>query len=66
MWLYCPEWMYMPFLMLRKNYFSGKVGGGDITVAIGIVQNTMIRVGLIIVVILLGIKEYLMIGGVIT
>jgi hypothetical protein len=56
----------MPFLMLRKNYFSGKVGGGDITVAIGIVQNTMIRVGLIIVVILLGIKEYLMIGGVIT
>jgi hypothetical protein len=57
--------MYMPFLMLRKNYFSDKVGGGDITVDIGIVRNPMIRAGLIIVVIHLGIKEYLMIGEII-
>jgi hypothetical protein len=58
--------MYMPFLMLRKNYFSDKVGGGDIGVAIGIVRNPMIWAGLIIVVIHLGIEEYLMIGEIVT
>lgn len=51
--------------MLRKNYSSDKVGGGDITVDIGIVRNPMIRAGLIIVVIHLGIKEYLMVGEII-
>ena len=56
----------MPFLMLRKKYFSDKVGGGDLGVAIGIVQNPMIRAGLIIVVIHLGIEEYLMIGEIVT
>jgi hypothetical protein len=55
----------MPFLMLRKNYFSETVRGGDIMVAIGIVQNTMITVGLIIVVTHLGIKIYLIIGEII-
>jgi hypothetical protein len=57
--------MYMPFLMLRKKSFSEEVGGGDITVAIGIVLNTMITDGLIIVVIPLGIEEYLMTGDII-
>jgi hypothetical protein len=58
--------MYMPFLMLRKKYFSEEVGGGDLGVASGIVQNTMIAAGLIIVLIPhLGIEEYLMIGEVI-
>lgn len=66
MWLYYPELMYMPFLMLRKKYFSDKVGGGDLGVAIGIVQNTMITDGLIIVILHLGIEEYLMIGDIIT
>jgi hypothetical protein len=55
----------MPFLMLTKNYFSDKVGGGGITVDIGIVHNPMIGAGLIIVVIHLGIEEYLMIGEII-
>jgi hypothetical protein len=58
--------MYMPFPMLMRNYFSDKVGGGDITMDIGIVRNFMIRAGLIIVVIHLGIKEYLMIGEIVT
>jgi hypothetical protein len=57
--------MYMPFLVSRKTYISDKVGGGDITVVIGIVQDTMIRDGLIIVVIPLGIKEFLMIGEIV-
>ena len=56
----------MPFLMLRKNYFSGKVGGGDLTADIGIVQNTMITDGLIIVVLHLGIKKYLVTGEIVT
>jgi hypothetical protein len=56
----------MPFLMLRKNYISDKVGGGDITVDIGIVRDPMIRAGVIIVVIHLGMEEYLMIGEVVT
>jgi len=55
----------MPFRMLRKNYFSETVRGGDITVDIGIVQNTMITDGLIIVVIPPGIKEYLLIGDIV-
>jgi hypothetical protein len=58
--------MYMPFLMLTRNYFSDKVGGGDITMDIGIVRNFMIGAGLIIVVIHLGTKEYLMIGEIVT
>jgi hypothetical protein len=66
MWLYCLELMYMPFLMLRKNYFSETVHGGDITADIGIVQNTMIADGLIIAVIRLGIIEYLVIGEIVT
>jgi hypothetical protein len=57
--------MYMPFLVFRKKYFSGKVGGGGITVGIGIVQDTMITDGVIIVVIPLGIEEYLMIGEIV-
>jgi len=56
----------MPFLMLGKNYFSEMVRGGDITADIGIVQNTMIADGLIIVVIHLGIEQYRMIGEVVT
>ena len=57
----------MPFLVLRKKYFSDKVGGGDLGVAIGIVQNTMIADGLIIVLIPhLGIEKYLMIGEIVT
>jgi hypothetical protein len=55
----------MPFLVLRKNYFFETVHGGDITVAIGIVQNTMITDGLIIVVIPPGIEEYLLIGDIV-
>ena len=55
----------MPFLVFRKKYFSGKVGGGGITVGIGIVQDTMITDGVIIVVIPLGIEEYLMIGEIV-
>jgi hypothetical protein len=57
--------MYMPFLMLRKNYFSAGAGGGDITVDTGIVQNIMITAGLIIVVIPLGIEKYLLIGDIV-
>jgi len=57
--------MYMPFLAFRKKYISDKVGGGDITMDIGIVRNFMIGAGLIIVVIHLGIKEYLMIGEIV-
>jgi hypothetical protein len=57
--------MYMPFLVSRKKYISDKVGGGGITVVIGIVQDTMITDGVIIVVILLGIKEFLMIGEIV-
>ena len=56
----------MPFLTLRKKYFSDKVGGGDLGVATGIVQNTMIADGLIIVIRHLGIEEYLMIGEIVT
>jgi len=55
----------MPFLVFRKIYISDKVGGGGITVIIGIVQDTMIRDGLIIVVIPLGIEEFLMIGEIV-
>ena len=55
----------MPFLMLSRNYFSEEVGGGDLGVAIGIVQNTMITDGLIIVILHLGIEESLVIGEVI-
>jgi hypothetical protein len=62
MWLYCPGLMYMPFLMLRKRYFSDKDGGGDLGRGVGIVPNTMITDGLIIVILHPGIKEYLMIG----
>jgi hypothetical protein len=57
--------MYMPFLAFRKKYISDKVGGGGITVVIGIVQDTMITDGVIIVVIPLGIKEFLMIGEIV-
>ena len=56
----------MSFQTLRKRYFSDKVGGGDLGVAIGIVQNTMITDGLIIVILHLGIEEYLVIGDIIT
>ena len=56
----------MPFLTLEKNYFSEVVGGGDLGVAIGIVQNTIITDGLIIVVIHHGIEKYLIIGDIIT
>jgi hypothetical protein len=56
----------MPFLMLKKNYFSEMVRGGDITADIGIVQNTMIMDGLIIVVIHLGIIKFLVIGEIVT
>ena len=56
----------MSFQTLRKRYFSDKVGGRDLGVAIGIVQNTMITDGLIIVVIHLGIEEYLVIGEIVT
>jgi hypothetical protein len=66
MWLFYPELMYMPFLTLRKKYFSKEVGGGDLGVATGIVQNTMITDGLIIVILHLGIKQYLVIGDIIT
>ena len=52
--------------MLGKNYFSEMVRGGDITADIGIVQNTMIADGLIIVVIHPGIEQYRMIGEVVT
>lgn len=65
MWLYCLELIYMLFLMLREIYISDKVGGGDITVDIGIVRDPMIRAGVIIVVIHLGMEEYLLIGEVI-
>jgi len=65
MWLFCPELMYMPFLMLRKNYFSKEVGGGDLGVVIGIVHNTMITDGVIIVILHLGMEEYLVIGDII-
>jgi hypothetical protein len=58
--------MYMPFLVLRKNYFSETVRGGDITADIGFVQNTMSTDGPIIVVIHLGINKYLVIGGIVT
>jgi hypothetical protein len=51
--------------MLREIYISDKVGGGDITVDIGIVRDPMIRAGVIIVVIHLGMEEYLLIGEVI-
>ena len=40
----------MQFLMLSRNYFSKEVGGGDLGVATGIVHNTMITDGLIIVI----------------
>ena len=56
----------MPFLTLEKNYFSEEVGGGDLGVAIGIVQNTIITDGLIIAVIHHGIEKYLIIGDIIT
>jgi len=55
----------MPFLMLRKNYFSKEVGGGDLGVVIGIVHNTMITDGVIIVILHLGMEEYLVIGDII-
>ncbi len=55
----------MPFLAFRKKYISDKVCGGGITVVIGIVQDTMITDGVIIVVIPLGIKEFLMIGEIV-
>jgi hypothetical protein len=58
--------MYMPFLISGKNYFSEMVRGGDITADTGIVQNTMIGAGLIIVVIPPGIKKYLTIGEAVT
>jgi hypothetical protein len=58
--------MYMPFLISRRNYFSEMVRGGDITADTGIVQNTMIGAGLIIVVIHPGTEQYLMIGEVVT
>jgi hypothetical protein len=65
MWSYCPELMYMPFLMFRKKYFTDKVGGGGLMVDIGIVQDTMITDGAITVVIPLGIEEYLTIGEIV-
>jgi hypothetical protein len=65
MWLCCPGRMYTPFRILRKNYFSGMVRGGDITADIGIVRSIMIADGLIIVVIHLGIIQYHMIGEII-
>jgi hypothetical protein len=55
----------MPFLMLRENYFSGMVRGGDITADTGIVRNPMIADGLIIMVPHPGIKKYLIIGKII-
>jgi hypothetical protein len=64
--VYYPELMYMPFLMLRKNCFSGMVRGGGVTTDVGIVQNTMIADGLIIVIHLPGIEEYLVIGEIVT
>jgi hypothetical protein len=57
--------MYMPFQMLRKKSFSGKVGGGDLGEAIGTVQSTMIADGPIIVIPHPGIGEFLMIGDII-
>ena len=56
----------MPFLMLEKNCFSDKVGGGDITGDVGIGRNPMIGAGLIIMVIHLGIEAYLVIGEIIS
>jgi hypothetical protein len=58
--------MYTPFLMLGKNYFSDKVGGGDNGVATGIVRDITIMDGHIIVIIPLGIEIFLMIGDIIT
>jgi hypothetical protein len=56
----------MQFLMLSRNYFSKEVGGGDLGVATGIVHNTMITDGLIIVILHHGMEEFLVIGEVIT
>jgi hypothetical protein len=56
----------MQFQMFRRNYFSKEVGGGDLGVTAGIVQDTMITDGVIIVILRLGMEEYLVIGGIIT
>jgi hypothetical protein len=65
MWLYYQELIYMQFPTSRKKYFSEEVGGGGRGVANGIVQDTMITGGLIIVMPRLGTEEFPMIGEII-
>ena len=48
--------------MWKKKSSSDKVGGGDIGIIVGIVQDTMTADGLIIKVIQAGIEGYLMTG----
>src|SRR5664280_841782 len=57
--------MYMLFLTARKIFISNKVGGGEIGMVIGTVQDRMIVDGVIIPVIRLGIEKYLVIGEII-
>jgi hypothetical protein len=64
MWLYCREPMYMPSPMWKEKSSSGRGGGGDIGIIVGIVQDTMTVDGIIIVVIRNGIEGYLMTGGI--
>ena len=62
MWLYCLEPMYMQSPMWEKKSSSGKVGGGDIGVIVGIAQDIMTGDGVIIRVIQPGMEGYLMTG----
>jgi hypothetical protein len=64
MWWYCLELMYMPSPMWKEKSSSGRGGGGDIGIIVGIVQDTMTVDGIIIVVIRNGIEGYLMTGGI--
>ncbi len=62
MWWFCQELTYMQSLMWEKKSSSNKAGGGDIGIIVGIVQDTMTVIGVIIMAIRAGIEGYLITG----